>query len=239
MAASVAASQAGATEAGPGAGSFTITRNHPIGDLTVHYTLGGTATAGTDYTVNPSAGSVLIPDGQNSANVTIIPKDDTVLEGDETVVISLSPNAYYTVTGGAAVVSIADHNRERDWQNAWWPGVSNPLVIAAWVDPDGDGMSNVLERALGTDPTAASVQPAIVARDNHLQITFTRARAAADIIYRVETSDDLVTWSEIWNSVNEPYGGGNAPTEELTIVDPVEISNPIHPERFLRLHVNQ
>ena len=55
----------------------------------VHLTLGGTATNPADYTASALA-SITIPKGQTSAHgtLTIIPIDDTVAEGDETIIVS-------------------------------------------------------------------------------------------------------------------------------------------------------
>ena len=75
--------------------------------LTVNYTVGGTATAGADYTA--LSGNVVIPAGSASATITVTPVDDTVSEGDETVVVTLSSSASYNVgSPSAATVTIAD-----------------------------------------------------------------------------------------------------------------------------------
>jgi hypothetical protein len=77
-------------------GAFTIQRE---GDLTsslvVYYTLGGTASSGVDY-VSPS-GAVTILAGETSAEVVVTAKDDTLTEGDESVIITLLPTPGYNV----------------------------------------------------------------------------------------------------------------------------------------------
>ena len=67
----------------------------------------GTATNGSDYSSLP--GSITIFDGQFSAEVTVTPIGDGIIEGDETVVltIDLSPD-YYSGTPNSALVTIAD-----------------------------------------------------------------------------------------------------------------------------------
>ncbi len=59
-------------------------------DITVPFTVGGTATEGSDqdYSLDPT-GSVTIPAGQTSATITVTIHNDTAVEGDETVEISL------------------------------------------------------------------------------------------------------------------------------------------------------
>ena len=58
-------------------------------DTEVTLTLGGTA-GSSDYTVNTSLASITIPANTTSATGTLelTPTDDTVVEGDETIVIS-------------------------------------------------------------------------------------------------------------------------------------------------------
>ena len=64
-------------------------------DLTVFYTIGGTATNRTDY--QKLQGRATIRAGTGSANISIRPIDDTIPEPDETVILTLSPNASYTI----------------------------------------------------------------------------------------------------------------------------------------------
>ena len=92
----VAATDANAAEAAtPNTGTFTVSRTgSTAAALTVNYTVGGTASGGTDYTTIPT--SVVIPAGSASATITVTPVDDTVSEGDETVVVTLSSSASYT-----------------------------------------------------------------------------------------------------------------------------------------------
>ncbi len=61
--------------------------------LTVYYTMGGTATLGVDY--QALTGSVTIPADKDSASVIIDPIDDTLVEGTETIIPTLSPDPHY------------------------------------------------------------------------------------------------------------------------------------------------
>lgn len=104
----VSASDADAAEAGLNPGTFSITR---VGDtasaLTVNYTIGGTATSGSDFTA--VSGSVIIASGSSTATVTITPVDDTTYDGAETVILTLSPDAAYEIGASvSATVTIAD-----------------------------------------------------------------------------------------------------------------------------------
>ena len=76
------------------------------GDLPVFYSTGGTATAGTDYPT--LVGVVIIPAGSSTALIEFPPLDDKDVEPDETVAVTLTPNATYTVSGGTAAAGIID-----------------------------------------------------------------------------------------------------------------------------------
>lgn len=107
---SVTAMDSDASEAGD-PGTFTISRsgNGSLAPLTVYYTVSGTAQNGTDY--QTLSGSVTIPDSATSATVSVIPIDDSIVEGDETIVLTISPNANYTIGSmGSATVTIADND---------------------------------------------------------------------------------------------------------------------------------
>ena len=73
--------------------------------LTVLYTIGGSATEGSDY--RALARRVTIPAGASSAVIAVTPINDAVVEGNETVVLTLSPNVAYGLgTPRAATVTI-------------------------------------------------------------------------------------------------------------------------------------
>ncbi|MFB2921008.1 S8 family serine peptidase [Aerosakkonema funiforme] len=106
---SITATDASATEGGD-PGQFTISRNgRSKYDLTVNYTITGTATNGTDY--NTISGNVTIPAGANSAPIIINAKEDEVYEGIESVVVNLASGDTYNVgTGSSATVAILDND---------------------------------------------------------------------------------------------------------------------------------
>ncbi len=81
---------------------FTFTRTGSTANsLAVNYTVGGTATLGTDYTGIPSSGTtktIIIPAGSSTATVIVDPVADTVVESDETVILTLASGSGYTIT---------------------------------------------------------------------------------------------------------------------------------------------
>ena len=110
----ISASDATAAEAGAATGAFTVSRT---GDtttaLTVNYTVGGTATAGSDYAA--LLGDVTIPIGFSTAVITVTPVDDGLVEANETVTVTVASNAAYTVgSPSIATVTITDNDGGKD-----------------------------------------------------------------------------------------------------------------------------
>ncbi|NCS04263.1 MAG: hypothetical protein GPJ06_20190, partial [Microcystis aeruginosa G13-11] len=90
-------------------GAFTLTRTGNLTQaLTVNYTVAGTGTKGTDY--NNLTGTVSFAAGSATALVNITPIDDTLPEGNETVILTLAAGTGYTVgTANTGTVTIADN----------------------------------------------------------------------------------------------------------------------------------
>jgi hypothetical protein len=103
---SVEATTATASEAGPVAGVFQITRSAAGTLLTVDYTLSGTATNASDYTL--LSGSVTFLAAETSTNVSVVPIDDSIAEATETVLLSINESTQY-VGAGSAIINIADN----------------------------------------------------------------------------------------------------------------------------------
>jgi hypothetical protein len=76
-------------------------------DLRVYYSVGGTAAPTDDYDALP--GSVVISNGQASADVIVRPVGDVVFEGSESVILNLLPAADYGLGAAKnAAVGISD-----------------------------------------------------------------------------------------------------------------------------------
>ena len=116
---------------------YTFTRTGDLSaPLTVNYATSGTADS-TDFT---GAGpSVVIPANAASATVTIDPTPDTIDESDETVILTISPNAgvYNVGASAAATGSIIDDD---DAQAPVLPTVSVSVTPASVFE---DGAANL------------------------------------------------------------------------------------------------
>lgn len=93
-----------------GAGNliFTFTRTVPTTSaLSVNYTVGGTATLGTDYTgiaATPATKTVTFTAGSATALVTVDPTGDSTTESNETVELTIAAGEGYIIGTTAAVV---------------------------------------------------------------------------------------------------------------------------------------
>ena len=104
----VTASTPTALEAGLVPGAFTFSRGAATQSaLTVQYLIGGTTTASADYTALPA--SVIIPAGAATATVPVVPVDDTVVENNETVIVTITSGSGYILgspaSGTVSIVS--------------------------------------------------------------------------------------------------------------------------------------
>ena len=102
---------------------FEVRRHGPTNaDLTVYYAIGGTATEGVDYKPlrnSATVPSVVIPAGRYAARIQIIPIDDTIPEGIETVVLGLTattrPPEYLFGRPRQAAAIILDNDQPRPY----------------------------------------------------------------------------------------------------------------------------
>jgi hypothetical protein len=106
----VVATDDSAAEAGSATGTFTITRSGDLAPaLSVNYTIGGSATNGSDYA--SLSGSVVIAAGTASTTVVVTPVDDAADEVDQTVTLTLAPGAGYTIgSSNSATITVADND---------------------------------------------------------------------------------------------------------------------------------
>ncbi|MFB2937163.1 Calx-beta domain-containing protein [Aerosakkonemataceae cyanobacterium BLCC-F154] len=100
-----------AFEDGTKAGTFQFARTggDVTQDLTISYTVTGTATPGTDY--NPTlSGTVIIPAGKSVSDlISVTPVNDGINEPTETIVVSVAQESdYFVGSQSSANVSILD-----------------------------------------------------------------------------------------------------------------------------------
>lgn len=105
----VSLSRSAATVAEGSTATFTITRTvNTAGALTVNLSTAGTATPGSDYTAFPASAS--FADGESTKTVLLSTIDDTDIESDETVILSINPSSLYDVGTSTQTITITSED---------------------------------------------------------------------------------------------------------------------------------
>ncbi|WP_052573350.1 GDSL-type esterase/lipase family protein [Haloferula sp. BvORR071] len=169
--------------------------------LEVSLTLGGSAVNGSDYDGLPA--SVIIPAGKSSVELTIAAKADAVAEDAESLTIAaVAPDGYEGGTPASVSLQIADADDSpfAAWQRAsFGPADLADLSISGPdADPDGDGLSNLIERYMGLAPLVANQGPIVsapvnVSGTNYGAMSFPHAPGTG-LVGTPEVSNDLQTW---------------------------------------------
>jgi uncharacterized repeat protein (TIGR01451 family) len=226
----VSASDPSAAEAGLDSAAFTITRSGGTAQpLIVHYSAAGTATAGSDY--QALLGAVTIPAGQASAMIVVTPVDDAMVEGNETVVVTLSTDPAYTIGASAsATVTIADDDTPTPTVTI---SASDPSAAEAGLDSGAftitrsgsTATSLVVHFSVGGTATGGGDYTALTG-----VVTIPVGQASATIALvpiddtRVEGSETVV----VTLSANPTYALGTSTTATVTIADDDPAPAPQH-----------
>jgi hypothetical protein len=142
---------------------YTFTRSVATSmPLLVSYAVGGTATAGSDYTGLPlGAGvkTITIPANQRTASVMVFPTADTEIEPDETVVITLQNGTGYAVGSNSfATGTIINDDLPGTVTGRGWFDANDDGVYSASESPLSGIIVNLFD-SLGSPALDASLQP--------------------------------------------------------------------------------
>ncbi|WP_413176349.1 Calx-beta domain-containing protein [Anabaena azotica] len=204
-------------------GQFTLTRTgNTAAELTVNYTIGGTATNGTDY--NSVTNSVTFAAGSSTALINVTPIDDTTVEANETVLVTLATGSSYNLgTAKTATVTIVDNDKPTITISASDAGAAETLT-GQTANPGTFKLTRTgnLSSSLTVNYTVSGT--ATNGTDyNNLTGTATFAAGASTVLVNVTPIDDAAVEGDetvvVTLSSNTNYNLGTAKTATVKIVD--------------------
>jgi hypothetical protein len=238
---SISATGPDAYKFGAVTGAFAITRMWGTNlDLAVNYAIGGTASNGFNYSALTN--SIVIPAGMTSSAIPIVPLDDNLVDGDKTVVLTLSASATYNL-GTPVTATVTIHDTPFNvWRRAeFGTNANNSAISGDFADPDNDGIVNLLEYALNLDPNVPFVTglpiPQIDPTCGCLTLTYTEVISATDILYLPESAASPGgPWST--DGVTEQVIANNGMTQTIKASD---AGHPITTDgdRFMHLRITR
>lgn len=133
---------------GTGADFLISRRTSTSSPLSVVYTMSGTATSGADYSA--LSGTATIPAGSSSVRVTVVPINDLVPEGVETIIMTVTPvPGSYGVRFASATMNLGDNDAFASGTIGFAAGASSAFEDAGTV--------NIPVSIAGTPPAGSSV----------------------------------------------------------------------------------
>jgi hypothetical protein len=155
--------------------------------------------------------------------------------GSYAVVSTVQSDLYQGSATGTLVIEDA-HSALENWRFTHFGNYDNTGDAADTADPDADGLANLMEFALGLNPTLPTTNSAILqAPGVTLEYTYTRAKAAkAELDFIVEWSDTLTpgSWSTAGVVETSPALADDGTRETIKVTVPGNADR-----RFIRLRV--
>ena len=155
---------------------------------------------------------------------------NTALSANDISVLNNLSVAQFTGLNVSGSMTLWVVTPQQSWRQNAFGNSANAGLGADGADPDHDGVPNLVEYALGSNPLsgASFALPTPGRSGNYLTLTFTRARS--DVTYGVEASADLVNWITL--ALNPGTVG-----QSITVYDTVDITTAPAHRRFMRLRI--
>ena len=163
-----------------------------------------------------------------------------------------NPNTAATSVDNTVTLVLTQH---QTGLQLWFGTTTGTGQAADTEDPNHNGISNLMEYALGGDPVGRTTGTAILpkaTRDTHgsLQSSFTRYTDRSGLTLTVQGADSAAgPWADLASSTNGtafvailPYvtvaETGTGGSRAVTITDIFQVGTPIPTNRFMRLRVS-
>ncbi len=212
-----------------GTAAGTVAATDPEGAVLTYAILSGNSSGA--FAINPATGVITVA---NSSLVTPGQTTTLIVGAQDDGIGGVYPLG--TVTTSAAVVVPKPVDQWR--QDNFGTNSGNAAIAGNLADPDGDGLNNLLEYALGTNPlksnpSAVSMDTEVISGNTYLRLTITKNSAATDVTYSAEATGDLATPGS-WSSSGVVVETNSTTT--LSARDSVPMSGST--KRFMRLRVS-
>jgi hypothetical protein len=228
--------------------SFTLVRTGATSLAeTIHYTISGSATPGSDYTPILT-GSVSYSSGETSKVITVTRVADNLAEGGESLIVTLEASQQIAGTGGVLRdryflgssatdnATLADSPSQHWWFNHFGATTLNQTLWES--DTDNDGLAHLMEYALGgtVGTNDIGLLPTHQLNGNAFELHYQKNNALTDITYTVSTTTDLSAGGWTTEAVTTTLDGPANPTGVESYKASVDVA-PTQPKRFLRLEI--
>jgi len=167
---------------------FSINLSQPISrELTVNYTLGGTALIGTDYDLlgQKTVGSLSIPKYTRSVDIPINAIDNFIVDGNRDITITLSESSEFTIDEKPATITIEDNDK--------------PAIIISQHNPDRPSDQDIAYLIPKIQIVGEDGQGGLIVQENEPlveKITFTKVGEEGRAISSGASGQGLT--KEIW-----------------------------------------
>jgi hypothetical protein len=203
----------------------------------------------TDFGMSAIPPNITIPSGQSAIQMTVTPLEFNGVTGPVDVTVKVVDGPGYAADEtDTATVHILD-SPINNWKISKFGSVANANLPSAddAADPNGNGIPNLIEYALGTDPNASApnTRAPVAAQEtvdggSYLTLTFTRPKPTpSGVTYYPEFRPDfsLATWDAATTVTGYPINNGDG-TETVKVRTPLPITDEAG-MGFLRLRVTR
>ncbi|MCL5282753.1 MAG: choice-of-anchor D domain-containing protein, partial [Planctomycetes bacterium] len=196
---------------------YTFTRSVVASNpLTVHFSVGGTATFATDYTLSGTSGfdgtsgTVVIGESHATASVTVNPTADTLVEPDETVIVTVTSDTAYAVGTPATATGTIQNDDAAGNLASGKTAVASTIQNASFPAANAtDGNLDSRWSSQFSDDEWLYVDLGSIYTINRVVL---RWEASYGSGYRLQVSNDASTWSEVYSTT-----AGDGGVDDITL----------------------